>query len=762
MPVRIGELLNGRYLIDSVLGKGGMGMVYQAFDSLHDQPCAVKEFRLSALPSEREISNGDDLTRPRLDVLPSQMSREKAAEQFKQEARLLARLSHPNLPQVTDYFTINNDYYIVMTLIQGQDLASVMQEANFKPLPQNQVMNWLYQVMDALEYCHQTGVIHRDVKPGNIIITPSGTIFLVDFGISKQNDPLQATITAARAATAGYSPPEQYGMGGSPEQRTHTDQRSDIYALGATIYALLTGRDPVSVIDRMIGKELTAPHAINPTVSPAVSNAVLKAMALKPADRFQSIAELRAALKGNTPAPTDLTQKPVEKLGETTPINLMNLTVGKKGALTLEEAVQVCLPGSVINLPPGEYALFKPLLIQKAIHLQGSGMNTTRIFSTCEGAVSVFSGGGPFKIEGIAFQHVNERPAEVVVIESSQAEITDCRFSGGKEWAGFANTGAGLRLAGNARVTIRDSQFLWNTGSGILLCGKSDGILQENLCQENNQNGICFLEQAGGNAAGNQCTRNGWNGIECRSGGAVNITGNLCQTNRQNGIACLTGRCQATRNECRTNEQNGIRVAGTAQPTLDHNFCQANRQNGILFQENSAGQAYQNQCDDNGLHGIAVLNQAAPLLSTNVCRSNHQSGIACLEHTAARLSANTCENNDYHGIGVQGLSKPEIDENQCIRNKWDGIAFFDRSCGSARRNTCTSNGHDGISVNENAAPQIFGNLCTNNHQNGIAIFGQAGGVIEGNTCTGNQGMGIFRVGTARPVIRINDLSGNRL
>ena len=289
------DLLNGRYRIEARLAKGGMGAVFRAFDTLRDEPCAVKEFSLGYLPSEdaTRVREDQDATRVRDGRRAPSATREKAATQFKLEARLLAKLDHPNLPKVTDFFAVEDEYYLVMQLIEGQNLGQILELGGYRPLPQKQVMEWMEQVMDALAYCHEQGVIHRDVKPENVIVTSSGKVYLVDFGVAKL-DPESRTMFGS--FTSGYSPPEQYSGQG------RTDERSDIYALGATMYRLLTGQHPVEAFERVIGKDMPAPQSLVSSISTEVNAAILRAMALKPAERYQCVGELCAALVDSSEA----------------------------------------------------------------------------------------------------------------------------------------------------------------------------------------------------------------------------------------------------------------------------------------------------------------------------------------------------------------------------------------------------------------------------------------------------------------------------
>ena len=264
MPLTPGQILNNRYRIVALLGQGGFGAVYRAWDLNLKGPCAVKEnFKLE--PAEQL--------------------------QFEREASLLFKLKHPNLPRVFDQFKVpEQGQYLVMDYIEGQDLGEVI-KAGTAPLPEETVIGWLVQVCDALTYLHSQNpaVIHRDIKPNNIKITPDGRAILVDFGIAKTGITGTPTTQAARGVTPGYSPPEQYG-------RAQTTARTDIYALGATLYALLTGQEPPSSTDRVVGIPLQMPRQLNQSISPALEAIILKAMSIEPAQRYASAAEFKAAL----------------------------------------------------------------------------------------------------------------------------------------------------------------------------------------------------------------------------------------------------------------------------------------------------------------------------------------------------------------------------------------------------------------------------------------------------------------------------------
>ncbi|HEX9018548.1 MAG TPA: serine/threonine-protein kinase, partial [Anaerolineaceae bacterium] len=231
--------------------------------------------------------------------LPTDLLRE-AREQFLREATVLARLDHPNLPKVSDYFSIGNRDYLVMDFVPGKDLRALMLEARNAGtfLNEADVLNWASQLSDALTYLHSQDppILHRDIKPSNLKLTPSGMVKLVDFGLVKLLAPGEMTITVLQGqGTALYTPLEQYGGDSG-----HTDVRSDIYAFGATLYHLLTNQTPADARDRFLDPEhLVAPRQINSGVSQRTEKAILWAMALHPDDRPQSVEIFREALLGS-------------------------------------------------------------------------------------------------------------------------------------------------------------------------------------------------------------------------------------------------------------------------------------------------------------------------------------------------------------------------------------------------------------------------------------------------------------------------------
>jgi serine/threonine-protein kinase len=249
-----------------------MGAVYRTWDTRLNRPVALKEM----------------IPQSGLDVSMLGQLR----QQFQQEAQVLATLVHPNLVRVTDYFSWGGNEYLAMDFIEGESLAERIHRDGIQP--EGQVVAWTGQLLDALAYCHERGVIHRDIKPQNIIVTPEGRAVLVDFGLVKLWDPRDPrTRTVMRGAgTPEYAPPEQYDMG-----LGHTDPRSDVYSLGATLYHALSGQVPPTATQRMATPTSFVPlRRINTAVSSATEAVVLKALEMAMEQRFQSADEMAQAL----------------------------------------------------------------------------------------------------------------------------------------------------------------------------------------------------------------------------------------------------------------------------------------------------------------------------------------------------------------------------------------------------------------------------------------------------------------------------------
>ena len=314
IPLDSGNILRNRYRIIDRIGQGGMGNIYLAEDTrLSGRKCAVKEV-------EHDKALSDEILH-------------EARVQFEREASVLARLDHPNLPKVSDFFSAGERDYLVMDYVPGEDLRTLLIDARARNefLAEKDVLDWISQLADALFYLHSQNppIVHRDIKPSNMKITPDGYLKLVDFGLVKILTPGEDTITIIQGqGTLLYTPLEQYG--GSD---THTDVRSDIYALCATMYHLLTGQAPLDARQRFLNPQLDIdPRQINPAITPRTQKAILWGLEIHPNQRPESIDIFRKYLFGTKELPSRPSLRPthirlLDRLLEPPEVVLVSLAI---------------------------------------------------------------------------------------------------------------------------------------------------------------------------------------------------------------------------------------------------------------------------------------------------------------------------------------------------------------------------------------------------------------------------------------------------
>lgn len=280
------KLRQGAYTVGKVLGQGGFGITYLGADVRLQRAVAIKEFfPQGCVRKGLSVQVGGGIT-------PHDFQQSK--QKFLEEARTLAKFNHPNIVEVYDAFEENNTAYMVMEFVRGKTLARLLQERG--ALPVDEALDYILQVGAALEVVHQANLLHRDIKPDNIIVTDAKRAVLVDFGAARAFTK-GATHRMTAMLTPGYAPLEQYG------QQARFGVYTDIYALGATLYHLLTGKIPTQATDRATGVALKPPHQHNPQIPQGISDAVMWAMEMKTSRRPQSVQEFLNALQGQSIAP---------------------------------------------------------------------------------------------------------------------------------------------------------------------------------------------------------------------------------------------------------------------------------------------------------------------------------------------------------------------------------------------------------------------------------------------------------------------------
>src|SRR5512139_2653150 len=264
----------GKYRIVEHLGRGGMAEVYKAYQPNLDRYVAVKMMH-TFLSDEKEF-----------------------LARFEREAKVVATLRHPNIVQVYDFDVEGGVYYMVMEYINGESLRTRLQilEDNGGWVSLDDAARIILAVGSALKYAHERGMVHRDVKPANVMITLDGQVILTDFGIAKIVSASNLTASGAMVGTPSYMAPEQ-GMG------QPGDERSDIYSLGVMLYQLVLGRlpfdadTPLAVVLKHINEPLPLPKTLKPNISDDLNRVIMKALAKDPNDRYQKVANLTADLR---------------------------------------------------------------------------------------------------------------------------------------------------------------------------------------------------------------------------------------------------------------------------------------------------------------------------------------------------------------------------------------------------------------------------------------------------------------------------------
>ncbi|MDO5133595.1 MAG: serine/threonine-protein kinase [Eubacteriales bacterium] len=305
------SILDGRYIIEDVLGQGGFGITYRALDFQTKEIVAIKEYYPGTFvireSSRRVLSRGGQF----------EENYEKGMRQFKKEAIALSQFDgNPNIVRVLRYFeeSLTNTAYFVMEYVQGVSLTRFLEDRGGR-ISWEETWNLLLPVANALSEVHKKGIIHRDIKPDNILITKDGTAKLLDFGAARYNYGVQSQSIGV-ILTRGFAPVEQYSRGGMQGEWT------DVYGLAATIYACITGKTPVESIERSREDTLRTPDELGIQVPYYAESALMKALAVYKEDRFQSMQDFTEAVLAGKLREEELQRRKAEDLAKASPVCL--------------------------------------------------------------------------------------------------------------------------------------------------------------------------------------------------------------------------------------------------------------------------------------------------------------------------------------------------------------------------------------------------------------------------------------------------------
>jgi serine/threonine protein kinase len=361
-------ILQSRYRVTGHLGQGGMGAVYEAIDLRLGHTVALKQ----------TLTND-----------------ESQWKQFEREARLLAWLNHPALPRVSDYFTEGHRAFFVMQFVEGQDLAEIIAQQP-GPLPRQVVVAWADQLLDALIYLHthERQIIHRDIKPHNLKITARGQIVLLDFGLAKTQTADSSgdiSSTSVFGYTPRYAPLEQI-------QDLGTSPQSDIYALGATLYHLLTGVKPPDALARATALVSARPNPLKPAdeivaaVGVELGAILTRAMAQNPNDRYATAVEFREALRQIGRVENQDTEYVTRRSGTEPEVKTNDLSVVQSASLITNGRVGTPVLATIFVILLAAFAVFcsyYPWKVPSATPSQATSTNSIALSSAAPATLNI-------------------------------------------------------------------------------------------------------------------------------------------------------------------------------------------------------------------------------------------------------------------------------------------------------------------------------------------------------------------------------------
>ncbi len=783
MPLEIGQIVDNRYRVVKLLGRGGMGAVYRAWDMRLNTPVALKE--MTPQPGlSAEVLEG-------------------LGQQFQEEARVLATFAHPHLVRVTDYFMWEESQYLVMDFVEGESLGQRI--ARLGAQSEELVVQWAVQLLGALTYCHKRGILHRDIKPHNIIITPDEDAVLVDFGLVKLWDPADPyTKTVMRGAgTPEYAPPEQYDTGTG-----HTDARSDIYSLGATLYHALTGQAPPSATQRIANPaSFTPPRQIKGTVSDDVETAILKAMSVSMSSRFQTAEQFALALRPPWPgfstsapaqprpepasprreqtavapgppravAPTPISPMPVYPDAASPPVSRRRapwvwivaglfmcglVGVGGGGLLyLLGQVTPTPMPpnGDVAQITETPTATPMGAPTEIALNADGTGE-----YADLPAAVAAIAPGGTIRLA--AGDYVLARPLDIdkpLTLVGAGMELTEIRSAASGYVVSYEGTG---RFAADG-ITFRHTgdqpaDVVWIVDGEVRFtrCRFTGAVWADDVAV---RAGLRMSGSTTGRVEQCEATGNDVNGFRLEDNANVTLRNNIAAENVEIGINFRdSSQGSAEGNTCRNNGLAGLGASGNATPTFVDNIITDNDQLGIGYWGSATGIARGNRVTGSGLHGIAVNDNAAPLIESNIVTDNEQDGLIYRDNAGGEARENEFLRNGLHGIDVTDDANVTLVGNTSANNGQVGIRLSGNSTGSVRENEIIENSLSGIIIRNDATPTVESNTVQGSEQSGIVYFGNAGGILRYNQSMENGYHGIGLYDNANPIVMGNICSDN--
>lgn len=745
-----GTLLQGKYLVGLALGQGGFGITYLGWDINLKLKLAIKEF----LPQEL-ASRTAGLSEVSIYTSSSYQDQfEYGLEKFLQEAQTLAQFEgHPNIVSVRDFFRENNTAYIVMSYVEGVTLKELLANSG-NSMEVEQSLAIIMPVLDALAEVHAVGMLHRDVSPDNIFINRKGQTILIDFGAARQ-----AIGEKGRSLSIilkpGFAPEEQYRSRGQQGPWT------DIYAAGITFYNMITGKMPPESLDRLAEDTLIPPSKLGVQIDTDLESALMKALAVKAEERFQTVRDFQNALLGKAaaaaPDKSSFAQSPppypgsAEQGSPQSPDHAEQKSLPDEGAREAGKAakparskVQKILRGALYTAA-GFGVLFIIMII--IAMLTGEDEPTTDMepifsvpidYATIQEAISAVEDGSVIILEpGTYYENVDFLGKEVVIKSTDPDDpdiVSSTVVDGGKAGPVFTlingeGQGAkitGLTITGGTGVreqieTVVDGELTFvgeHVGGGLLIMNGSAPVVEKNIIRDNE----CINPEDDDGAVG---------GITIFGDSSAVIEDNWISGNRSNyggGILIFYNSGATIRNN--TIENNSSLLDSDLETDIEDHFC-----GGIVLAYNSTATIENNTIENN----TSVLNAG---------------GIMALFNSDLTIRGNTISANNGESIGVGIIigdnSNARIEFNQISMHTGgelsSGVFIGESSSATIHNNTIEDNSADvcgGVIVSENSTAMVNNNTIRRNKAQsgggGILVLEKSSATCTENILEDNEG-----------------------
>lgn len=698
------KLQDGNYVVGKVLAQGGFGIVYSGSDTNLKRLVAIKEFfPLGCSRQDLAVASGS---------IPL-VSYEHARNKFQQEAEMLASLDHRGIVRVHACFSQNNTAYMVMEFLQGKTLQQMVDERG--ALPERESTRIIEQVGAALATVHEAGWIYRDINPNNIMLCNDGRVVLIDFGLNRKLE--EATNLGTRRLThsmvmltPGYAPQEQYS------QHTLVGTYTDVYAMGATLYFLLTAQDPVDAPARSAGIVLAPPHLLKPHVSRRASDAVMQAMATAGSDRPQTTAHFLGMLTSNprTAQSSVLQGLPPDLVsgGTMSTLKVSPHVQGLGYFTSISDAIMAAAPGQRITVAPGLYT--ECLVLDKPIEIAGEGGQGQVIVQSGNGS-SIVMATTTATVHGLTLRcTAGQHGVDVCGIDIPQGALVlnECDIT--------SDTSVGVRICEAGNPTITGCTIHDCDGPGIMVHDHGQGTIEN-----------CDI------------FGNGLSNITIRDSGNATLTNCTIHHSRGCGILFPTaGRGTIERCDIFDNEMSNVAIAWESDPVLKDCSIRGSKEFGVVVHDH--GQGTLENCDifNNEGCNVALTQGSNPTFTHCAIYDSESSGVVIREFAQGTFEDCDIFGNALSNVGIDHGGNP-IMKRCTIHDGQDcGVVVTGYSQGIWE--DCDMIGHrrSGVAITHGGVPTIRGCTIRANKEHGVFVLERSAGILEDCDISANDMCGV--------------------